>query len=174
MIRESLERALNKQINAEMFSAYLYLSMATYFESISLSGFSNWMTIQAHEELTHAERIFYFVQERGGRVILETINNPQNNWESPLRAFEDAYNHEKMITEMINDLVNLAIEEKDHASNSFLQWFVTEQVEEEASVEEVIQKLRLVGDSGKGIFMLDQVLSQRTFIPPEDLNQDIW
>ena len=174
MIKESVERALNKQINAELFSAYLYLSMATYFDSINLHGFSNWMTIQAHEELTHAERIYYFVQERGGRVILETINNPQNNWENPLRVFEDAYNHEKMITGMINDLVNLVIEEKDHATNSFLQWFVTEQVEEESSVEEVIHKLRLIGDSGKGIYMLDQFLNQRTFAPPTDLNYEIW
>jgi ferritin len=166
MINQRIEKELNKQINREFYSAYLYMSMASYFQSENLLGFANWMHIQVQEELIHAQKMYDFVNERGGRVVLEQINKPQTDWDSSLAAFEDSLKHEEFITASINDLVNVALEEKDHASHIFLQWFVTEQVEEEASVTDVIKKLRLMKDAPGGIFMLDRELSQRQFVPP--------
>ena len=168
MLTDKMQQTLLKQVNAEMYSAYLYLSMAAYFQSINLEGFSNWMKIQALEEWYHAMKIYGFVEERGGRVLLETIEKPPARWDSPLGAFEAAYKHEQKVTGMINDLVDLSIEEKDHASNNFLQWFVSEQVEEEDTADGVVQKLKLAGDQGSGLFMLDQEMAQRVFkIPPD-------
>ncbi len=166
MLSEKMSKALNKQINAEMYSAYLYLSMAAYFESVSLSGFAKWMEMQTMEEMSHAKKMYDFVNERGGRVILETIEQPKTEWSSPLEAFEDAYKHEQYVTSLINSLVDLALEEKDHATNNFLQWFVAEQVEEEASADAIVQKLKLVGGKGNAIFMMDRELGQRTFTLP--------
>ena len=166
MLSERMEQALNEQINAELYSAYLYLSMAAYFESINLSGFGNWMRVQAQEELTHAMKFYDFMYERGGRVVLTAVDAPPSEWDSSLAAFEGAYAHECKVSAMINNLVNIAIEEKDHATNNFLQWFVSEQVEEEASADAVVQKLKLIGDHGNGIFMLDRELGQRAFHAP--------
>jgi len=171
MIKKNIQKALNKQINAELYSAYLYLSMSAYFQSINLAGFANWMRVQALEEMTHADKFYNFIVERGGRVELEAIEGPPKEWSSHLAVFENAYKHEQKVTSMINDLVELAIKEKDHASNIFLQWFVTEQVEEEASADEVVQKLKLVGDKGSGLFMIDGELSQRVFTPPAATDQ---
>jgi ferritin len=156
-----MEDALNKQINAELYSSYLYLSMAGYFESVDLSGFAAWMRVQAQEELVHAMKLYDFVNERGGRVTLTAIEAPAVEWESPLAVFEQAYRHEQKVTGLINGLVDLAIEEKDHASRSFLMWFVDEQVEEEASADAVVRKLKLAGESGSGLFMIDRELGQR-------------
>ena len=161
MLSKSMEDALNKQINAELYSAYLYLSMAAYFDSISLDGFSHWMKLQAKEETEHAYKIYGYVYERGGAVILEAINKPPTKWDSPLAVFEDAYKHEQKVSEMINNLVAMAREEKDYATENFLQWFVEEQVEEEADADEVVQKLRMVKDSRNGLFMMDGKLGQR-------------
>jgi ferritin len=161
MLSGKMEAAINKQINAELYSGYLYLSMAAHFESVSLPGFAHWMRAQAQEELFHAVKFFDYVCERGGRATLGAIEAPPAEWESPLAVFEAAYAHEQKVTGMINDLVNLAIEEKDHASNNFLQWYVAEQVEEEASADEVVQKLKLAGKEGGGLFMLDRELGQR-------------
>jgi ferritin len=166
MITKKMQEALNGQINAELYSAYLYLSMEAYFKSENLPGFANWMRAQTQEELMHAMKIYDFLNERGGRVILKPIEEPQAQWDSPLAAFEAAYKHEQKVTGLINDLVNLAIEEKDHATNSFLQWFVNEQVEEEASADEVVQKLKRVEKAPGGMFMIDQELGQRVFTPP--------
>lgn len=166
MLSEKMLEALNKQINAELYSSYLYLSMAAYFESISLSGFAKWMEAQTMEEMAHAKKMYDFVNERGGRVILEAIDKPQTEWSSPLEAFEAAYKHEQFVTGLINDLVDLALQEKDHATNNFLQWFVGEQVEEEASASEIVDKLKLVGDRGNAIFMMDRELGQRNFVMP--------
>ena len=168
MIKEEILKALNKQINAEFYSAYLYLSMAAYFESINLKGFANWMRVQAKEEVTHAMRIYDYIIERGGRVKLMAIDEPPFEWESPLHAFEAAYNHEVKVTEMINELVDLALKAKDHATYNMLQWFVNEQVEEEASTDEIVQKLRIVGNEGRALFMIDRELAQRTFTPEEE------
>lgn len=161
MLKESIEKALNEQINAELYSAYLYQAMAAYFEDKSLDGFARWMDLQAGEEMEHARKFYDYVNERGGRVILEGIDKPKNEWSTNLEAFEDSLAHEEKITAMINDLVSLADEEKDYATHSFLQWFVDEQVEEEDSVGEVVDKLKLVGDSTQGLFMMNDKLGAR-------------
>jgi len=166
VLPKKMERALNDQINAEAYSAYLYLSMAAYLESLSLGGFGNWMRIQAQEELSHTMKFFDFVYERGGKVSLTAIDEPPKEWANPLAIFEGAYEHECKVSAMINNLVNIAIDEKDHATNNFLQWFVSEQVEEEASADAVVQKLKLIGDHGNGIFMLDREMGQRVFHAP--------
>lgn len=166
MLKQTIEDALNKQINEEMFSSYLYLSMASYFESINLLGFANWMHVQAKEEMTHAMKFYAYVNERGGRVKLAQIDAPKTDWANSLEVMDEVLAHEQKITESINNLVNLAIDEKDHASNIFLQWFVTEQVEEEASVSDVLNKLKLMENAPGGLFMLDRELSARVFVPP--------
>ena len=160
--------ALNKQINSEIYSAYLYLSMAAYFDSLGLKGFSNWLRVQWQEELTHAMRIYDYVVERGGRVKLYAIQEPPHEWESPLAAFEHVYQHEVNVTKMIHELVELAISEKDYATYNFLQWFVAEQVEEEANASEIVDKLKLIGNDGRGLLMLDRELAARRFIPEEE------
>jgi len=165
MIKKNIEQALNDQINKEMYSSYIYLSMSAHFESIDLSGFAHWMKVQALEELVHAMKIFNYVNERGGRVVLETIDKPQHSWDSPLAVFQHVYEHEQFVTSLINKLVDLAIKERDHATNQFLQWFVEEQVEEEDTANGVVQKLKLVQDGG-GLFMLDKELGVRLFTPP--------
>ena len=166
MIKERIQDALNEQINAELYSSYLYLSMSAYFESINLKGFASWMRVQTQEELLHAMKFYDYLIERGGKVVLSSIESPPTEWPSPLAIFENAYQHEQKVTGLINELVDLAIAEKDHATNIILQWFVSEQVEEEASADEVVQKIKLMGDARGGIFMLDRELAQRVFTPP--------
>jgi ferritin len=161
MLNAKLQDAFNKQINAELFSSYLYLSMAAYFEADDLRGMAHWMRIQAGEENQHAMRIFDFINDRSGRVTLGQIEAPQAEWKSPLDAFEDALKHEKKISAMIDNLMNLAAVEKDGASHDFLEWFVREQVEEEAASQLIVSQLKLAGDSGLGRYMLDQQLGQR-------------
>lgn len=166
MISEKMQEALNGQLNAELYSSYLYLSMAAYFQHINLGGFAAWMRVQAQEELVHVMKYYDFINERGGRVVLRPVEGPPAEWESPLAAFEAAYEHEQKVSGLINDLVERALEERDHASNIFLQWFVTEQVEEEDTANGVVQKIKLMGDARGGLFMLDQELGQRIFTPP--------
>lgn len=161
MLSPKIEEAFNKQINAELFSSYLYLSMAAYFEAKSLAGMAHWMRLQVAEENAHGMKFYDFVHERNGRVKLAAIDEPQVEWDSPLAAFEAALGHEQKVTGLINDLVNLAIAEKDHAAANFLQWFVDEQVEEEATVQLIIDKLKLVGDHGVALFMIDNELGTR-------------
>jgi ferritin len=162
-MKKKLLKAFNDQINAELYSSYLYLSMESYFHSVSLDGFATWMRGQAQEEMMHAMKFYDFVVERGGRITLDAIEKPESDWKSPLDAFEAVLKHGHNVTSLINDLVNLAISEKDHASNIFLQWFVTEQVEEEASVGAVVDKLKLIKDTPSGLFMVDSELGKRTF-----------
>jgi ferritin len=166
MISKKMEKALNDQINAEAYSAYLYLAMAAYFEAENLPGMANWMGIQTKEETAHALKFFHFVSERRGRVVLKAIDQPQKEWKSPLAAFEASFEHEQMITGRIDDLVNLAVQEKDHATNAFLQWFVNEQVEEETSVDRIVQILKMAEKAPGAMFMIDRELGQRTFTPP--------
>lgn len=161
-----MQDTLNEQVNKEIYSAYLYLAMQAYFNSLNLKGFANWMHIQTQEELTHTMKFYDYILERGGKVILAVIDGPPSEWETPLAVFENSYKHEVGVSARINELVNLAIEEKDHATNTFLQWFVNEQVEEEASADEVKQKLKLIGSDSSGLFMLDQELAKRIFTPP--------
>jgi len=164
MLSERMQGAINKQINAELYSSYLYLSMASYFESVDLSGCARWMYAQTQEEIVHAMKMYDYVNEAGGRVILDAIEKPQESWDSPLAVFEHAFKHEQLVTSLINDLMNLAIEEKDHATQIFLQWFVSEQVEEEASASGVVNRLKLAGDHG--LFMVDKELGQRAMPIP--------
>lgn len=166
MINKRVETAINEQINAELWSAYLYLSMSAYFNEIGLNGFANWMRIQWQEETAHAMKFFGYLAERGGRVLLKPIADVPARWEGPLNAFEEVLKHEEHVTSLINNLMDIAIEEKDHATKSFLQWFVDEQVEEEASAQEIIDSLKLVDVKGNGLFMLDRELKQRVFVDP--------
>jgi ferritin len=156
-----LEAALNGQINAELHSSYLYLSMAAFFESINLEGFAHWMRVQNQEENEHAMKIFDYVNERGGRVLLTGIEAPGTAWESPLEAFLAAYQHERHISKRIDKLVGLSQELKDNATYEFLQWFVDEQVEEEANAEQIVQDLKLIGRDATGLLMLDRELGKR-------------
>jgi ferritin len=166
MLSNKMEAAINQQINAEMYSSYLYLSMATYFESISLGGFSNWMRQQAQEEMFHGMKMFDFVCERGSRVILKAIDEPPAEWSSVLDVLENVLAHEQKVTGLINDLVNLALDERDHATNIFLQWFVSEQVEEEDTAGGLVDKLKRIGGDANGLFMLDTELANRVFTLP--------
>ena len=166
MIGEKMQEALNEQINAELYSAYLYLSMAAYFESVNLASFANWMRVQTKEEVAHAMKIYDFVNEADGRVTLKAIDQPQTEWQSPLAAFEATSKHEQKVTELINNLVKLAIEEKDQATNNFLQWFVNEQVEEEESAQEMVSKIKLTEGNSQALHMLDKEMGQRVFKPP--------
>ncbi len=165
MLSERMQNAINSQINAELYSSYLYAAMAMYFESVDMSGAAKWMDAQAQEELVHAGKFMHYVNERDGRVILEAIEKPPVKWESVLDAFEAALEHERKVSSLINGLVTLAREENDHMTDNFLQWYVAEQVEEEVSAGEVVRKLKLIGDSGGGRFMIDNELGQRVFIP---------
>jgi ferritin len=161
MLSKKIENAINKQINAELWSAYLYLSMSAHFESINLGGFANWMRVQAQEELGHAMKFYHHVIERRGRVTVTAIAAPSISWKSPLNAFEDAFKHEQKVTGMINDLANMAVGEKDHATANMLQWFIDEQVEEESSTDAIVQKLKMIGTNTGGLYMLDHELAQR-------------
>jgi ferritin len=161
MLSKKMEKALNGQINAELYSSYLYLSMSAYFLSQNLKGFAKWMSVQAREENTHAMKIYDYVVERGGKVVLQAIAQPKTDWESALAAFKDTYAHEQKVTSMIHELVNMAAGEKDHATAVFLQWFVTEQVEEEANALEAVQKLTMIGDSKGSLLMLDHQMGKR-------------
>jgi ferritin len=166
MINKKVEKAINEQINAEIFSAYLYLSMSAWFETQNLPGFATWMKVQFQEEMFHADKFYNYIHERGGKVILKAIDGPQTEWKSPLDVFENALAHEQKVTALINDLVALAEQEKDNATRISLEWFVTEQVEEEKSADDVIQQLKLVADAPGGMFLLDREMGQRTFTPP--------
>ena len=168
MLSKQMESALNDQINAEMYSAYLYLAMSAYFQSTNLSGFANWMKIQTQEEMVHAMKFYDYINERGGRVDLQAIEAPPKDWKSPLDVFDATLLHEQKVTSLINNLVDIAIEERDHATNIFLQWFVSEQVEEEDTANEMLQKIKLMGDAPGGMFMLDNEMGQRVFTSPTD------
>ena len=161
MLNKKVEKALNDQINAELYSSYLYLSMSTELNAKDLTGFAHWMKIQAQEELYHAMKIYDYVIERGGTPALGTIDAPPTKWKSPLEIFKAAYKHEVKVTGMIDKIVDLSIKEKDHATNNYFQWFVKEQVEEEASADEVLQQLKLVGSSGNALFILDKEMGTR-------------
>lgn len=152
----------NAQINEEAFSAYLYLAMAAWFESVNLPGFAKWMRVQSQEETAHAIKFFSFIVERGGKVALKAIAQPTAKWKTPLEAFKAALAHEEHITARIGTLMDLSIAVKDHASASFLKWFVDEQVEEEAHADSIVQKLVLAGDSTGALFMLDRELGARS------------
>jgi ferritin len=161
MMTSKMEKALNEQINEELYSAYLYLAVSAWFESQNLPGFASWMKVQAREENAHAMKFFEFIHERRGRVTLKAVKEPGKEWDSPLAAFEAALEHEQYITGRINDLVNLAVTEKDHATAGFLQWFVKEQVEEEASADRIVQMLKMAANAPGALLMLDHQMGER-------------
>jgi len=162
MLSDKLLTALNDQIIAEYHSAYIYLSMSSYLHSINLDGCAHWMRLQAQEELMHGMKIYDYVLERSGRVLLKEVEAPPTEWASTLEVFKAAHAHEQLMTKRVNDLANLAQAEKDNATNNLMQWFVTEQVEEEATVDDIVQKIKLLGGDGPGMFLLDRELKTRT------------
>lgn len=166
MISEKMEKAFNDQINKELYSEYLYLSMQAYFERLNLKGFVNWMQVQVQEEHAHALGMFDYLNQRGGTVTLEAIDKPQTDWASPLAVFEQVLEHEEFVTSRINALMDVAEEVKDRAALSFLDWYLKEQVEEEDNVGNVLATLKLIGDDKKALLMLDKDLAARTFVQP--------
>ncbi|MCP3966448.1 MAG: ferritin [Lentisphaerae bacterium] len=166
MLSKELEKALNEQINFELYSSYLYVAMCGALQKMNFSGAANWMRIQAMEELTHADKMFKFIFDRDGNVVLDKVDRPPSSWDSMLAAFEDVYKHEKVVTARISNLMELALSEKDHATSSFLQWFVTEQIEEESNAKSIIDKLKMASDSPQMQLMMDMELQKRQFNMP--------
>ncbi|PID30653.1 MAG: ferritin [Candidatus Cloacimonadota bacterium] len=168
MITEKVEKALNKQMNKEMFSANLYLSMSAYCADQNFDGFAKWMFVQYQEEISHAMKLFSYINDRGGRVILESIDKPKSEWESILNVFEETLDHEREISASVNELTDIAINEKDHATVNFLQWFISEQVEEEATVSEIVSQIEMVKDHPHSLFVINKELGNRTFVDPNE------
>lgn len=166
MLSEKMQSALNEQINAEIWSAYLYLSMSAYFEGQNLPGFANWMKTQWQEEISHSMKLFDYVNERGGRVLLKPIAEVKTEWKDAVEVFTETLNHERLVSSLINNLVNIAISEGDHATNNTLQWFVAEQIEEESTADSLLQQLKMIDGFGHGMLMLDRELAQRSFVAP--------
>ena len=162
LINKTVQDAINEQIKNELYSAYLYLSMAAYFESINLSGFSNWMKVQAAEEQEHAMKFYEYIFERGGRVQLKAIDQPPAEWKSPMDAFQEVLAHEQKVTAMIHNLYAVALKENDYASQIMLQWFITEQVEEEKNAAAIIEQLKMITAHETAILMLDHDLGKRS------------
>lgn len=169
MLNPKIQDAINAQINAELYSAYLYLSMAQHFEAEGLPGFANWFRIQFKEEQDHATIFMNYVNQRGGRVVLKAIDAVPTSWESPMDAFRATLEHEQKVTALINNLYALAMEENDYASRDRLNWFVSEQVEEEDNCRTLIDKLRMIGDNGMGLYMLNTELAGRVYSAPSPL-----
>lgn len=165
MLNKKLEEALNAQINAEFWSAYLYLSMSSDMSDKGMAGVANWFAIQFKEEQDHAMKFFNYVISRGGKVTLKPIVKVDTEWKSPLAAFEQTLQHEEKVTSLINDLYALAEQEKDYATQSMLKWFIDEQVEEEENAKAIIDTLKLIGDNGYGLYQLDKELATRVYTP---------
>ena len=166
MINTRLEDVINNQINAELYSAYLYLSMSAYFESINLPGFANWMKVQFEEEQFHGLKFLNYLVSRGGRVKLEAIEKPQIEWNNPLEVFEHTLEHEKHVTALLNNIAEVSEIEKDRATRNLMVWFIDEQVEEEGNAEKIINELKMIGGEGHGLLMLDREFATRVFTPP--------
>ena len=166
MLSEKMVKSLNRQMNRELYSAYLYMSMAAWAAHENLKGFANWFGVQAKEEFIHADKFYNYIIEQGGRAVMDAIEAPPKDFSSPADLFEKTLAHEKIVTGLINDLVTLARKESDYATEGLLQWFVTEQIEEEATPAEILGKLKLMGKDGRGILMIDAELGTRVFVPP--------
>ena len=161
MLSKTMQDAMNEQIKNELYSAYIYLSMSAYFENTNLPGFARWMRVQSQEEMEHAMKFYHFIYERGGQVVLHAIDQPPAEFQSPLDVFERTLEHEQKVTAMIHRLYTLAVQEEDYASQVFLQWFVTEQVEEEDSATQIVETLKMIGDKRHALLMLDRELGRR-------------
>lgn len=166
MLSNKMEMEYNKQINREMYSAYLYLSMSAYCASIGFMGFSNWMKVQAEEEMFHAMKMYDYVIERGGEISLEIIDKPDAKWDNLLAVFQAVYKHEQFVTSCINNLMGFAMDEKDFASVSFLSWYVNEQIEEEASADELCKKIEYAFDDKNAMLLLNDQAATRVFVAP--------
>jgi len=160
-IKDKVAKAINKQINAELYSSYLYLAMAAFLEAKNYLGFGHWMRVQSNEENNHAMKFFNYLLERGGEVVLSDIKASDTKWKTPLDVFKAVYEHELKVTGMINELLKIARQEEDTATESMLKWFIDEQVEEEANAKQIVEKLKLIKDSPNGLFMLDHELGER-------------
>ncbi len=167
MISKKMAGSINEQTNKEIYSGYLYLSMAAYSASIGLNGFANWFKVQLQEEMAHAQKFYDYIIQQGGRVVLKAIDEPPKDFAGARDLFQKTLDHEKMVTKRIDNLVTLAKKENNHATENMLQWFVTEQVEEEASPTEILQKLDIVGEDGNGLLTVDSQLAARVFVPPQ-------
>lgn len=166
MLTESMQNALNAQLNAELYSSYLYFSMAAYFRANDLAGMAHWMEIQAQEELLHVKKYYDYINDRHGRVHLDAVKGPKTEWGSAFEVYTEALEHEKLVSGLINKLVDLSVQEKDHSTNNFLQWFVAEQVEEESHVAGIVGQLRITKDNPGALFMIDRELAQRILTVP--------
>lgn len=169
MIGERMLKVLNEQVTKELFSSYLYLQMAGWFESRTLPGFANWMKVQAQEEAAHAMIFYNYINERGGELDLGIIGKPDSKFASPLAVFEKVAEHESLVTASINNLMDIAIETKDYATKARLDWFISEQVEEESNAAEIIGKLKLAAGQGEALLALDREYAARTFVVPAPL-----
>ena len=168
MLSPKMQKELNGQMNNEFFAEYEYLSMAAYFHASNLDGIANYFHVQAQEEHFHAMKIFHFILDKGGKVELQQISKPDVTYASPVAVFKKALQHEQKVTKSINDLMDEAIKEKDHAVNSFLKWYVDEQVEEEASANKALGKMQIINGQGEGLLILDQEFGQRSFVAPKE------
>ncbi len=166
MINKKMEKMINDQMSFEIYSGYIYLAMGAYMDSLDLPGFANWMKVQWQEEFFHAQKMYAYLVERGGRPTFGAIPEPPKTWKSVKAAFEHALEHERIVTGRINDIMTAAIKENDHATRSFINWYVDEQVEEESNVETIIKRLNMIKESGEGMFMMDKELAARVFVPP--------
>jgi ferritin len=166
MISDKMVKGITRQINREIYSGYFYLAMASYAQDAGLAGVANWFNIQLQEELSHSKKLYDYLQQQNVRVMLESIESPPQDFSSITDLFKQTLEHEKKVTAMINDLINMAIDQKDRATEIMLQWFVTEQVEEEANAQEILQKLKVFGEKGDALLMIDRELAGRIFSPP--------
>lgn len=166
MLSEKVLLAINEQINREMYSAYLYLAMSSWCSQNGLTGVANWMRVQYQEEMFHAFKMYDYIIEQDGKAALKAIDQPPADFKSPLHVFEEVLAHEKKVTAWINGVVKAADAESDYATHNFMQWFVNEQVEEEANAKTILDDLKLAGDKGPGLFMINRELAQRVYTPP--------
>ena len=166
MLNKRIEKTINEQINTETYSSYLYLAMSAYCSELGLAGFANWLKIQAQEELFHSDFMFNYLIERNGRVVLDAIEKPPVEWNNIIEVFEEVLKNEQYISSRINNIVDVALEEKDHATASFYKWFLDEQVEEEATASDVLSKLKLTKGEGSALFFMDQEMQKRIFVQP--------
>jgi ferritin len=164
MLSKKIQKAIEEQINAELWSAYMYLSMSAYFERQNLPGFANWMKVQWQEEITHAIKFFDFVHQRSGQIYLKPIAAVPSEWKNAIEVFAETLKHEQYVTSLINNLANIALLEKDHATHNLLQWYIAEQVEEESNADKILGQLKILGDNGYGLLMLDRELATRIFV----------
>lgn len=173
MLKKEITDALNEQINKEIYSAFLYMSMSAYTNDLVLKGFANWFMVQYHEEMYHAMKMYEYIQSQGESVVLKTVDAPPTTFDSPLDAFEKTLAHEQVVTQSINDLMDLAIQHRDHATKIFLEWYVTEQVEEEDTAGDMIAQLQMIGDDPHALLMMDRELAGRAASIPVDFSKGV-